>query len=187
LVVAALCCLLLATVLLTFREWPGRGEASPGGEVTMTAPAAKAAGRAASGPVAPVATATGAATAGARERTAESRPVRRSAPRRGVGAPPAPPAGATPPAAPAPAANPAPATSQPAATGPQAPAPAADPPSQPAREPGRVEGVVETVRPVVEDPLPPAVRRPVQPVLDTANEVGRTVDETTGSLLRALP
>src|SRR5215216_1155796 len=79
LVVAALCCLLLATALLTFRDWPDRGEASPGGTVTMTPPAAKAAGRAASGPAAPVA-ATAVTAPAAGDRASGSRPVRRSAP-----------------------------------------------------------------------------------------------------------
>jgi hypothetical protein len=47
---------------------------------------------------------------------------------------------------------------------------------------------VETVRGVQEPlPLPPAVREPVQPVLDTVQQVGRTVDETAAPLLPALP
>jgi hypothetical protein len=38
LVVAIFCCLLFATAVLTFRDWPGSGGASPGGTVTMAAP-----------------------------------------------------------------------------------------------------------------------------------------------------
>ncbi len=39
----------------------------------------------------------------------------------------------------------------------------------------------------VEEPLPPAVKQPIQPVLDTVHDVGRTVDETGGPLLPTLP
>jgi hypothetical protein len=39
----------------------------------------------------------------------------------------------------------------------------------------------------VEAPLPPAVRQPVEPVLDTVQETGRTVDGVTGALLPTLP
>jgi hypothetical protein len=52
--------------------------------------------------------------------------------------------------------------------------------------PGNVERIVEEVR-RVEEPLPPVLRQPVQPVLDTVQQVGRTVDETTGALLPGLP
>src|SRR5215218_11224788 len=185
LVVAALCCLILGTAVLTFRDWPERGDTSPGGSITMTPPAAKAAGRAASGPSAPFA-ASVVVAAPARDRATGARPVRRSTPRRGAAAPPAP-AGTNPP----PAAAPAPAAPAPAAAAPQ-PA-AAAPPSAPVAQPqapapaaGPVEGVVETVR-EVEKPLPPVVQQPIQPVLDTVQEVGRTVDETTGPLLPKLP
>ena len=44
-----------------------------------------------------------------------------------------------------------------------------------------------TVREETEPLLPPVVAEPVQPVLDTVQQVGRTVDETTGALLPKLP
>jgi hypothetical protein len=84
-----------------------------------------------------------------------------------------------------PAPGPAPAATQPAAQQPAA-APQAPPQTQPAPTRGTVEGVVEQVR-RAEEPLPPAVREPVQPVLDTVQQVGRTVDEVTGPLLPVLP
>jgi len=52
--------------------------------------------------------------------------------------------------------------------------------------PGPVEQVVEGV-PGVEEPLPPAVRQPVQPLLDTVQDVAHTVDETAAPLLPKLP
>ncbi|HET8948922.1 MAG TPA: hypothetical protein VFN44_00380, partial [Solirubrobacteraceae bacterium] len=77
-------------------------------------------------------------------------------------------------------------------------APSEDAPRDPGRNPsplpelplpqpqpgaGTVESVVETV----EKPLPPVVREPIEPVLDTVHQVGRTVDGVTGQLLPALP
>jgi hypothetical protein len=61
--------------------------------------------------------------------------------------------------------------------------------------PGTVEGTVEQVRKRVDElPLPPAVKEPVQPVLDqakpvldTVQQVGRTVDGVTKPLLPTLP
>src|SRR4051794_5196163 len=50
LVVASLCCLLFATALISFRDWPGRDGTSPDGTVTLAPPPGKAAGRVASGP-----------------------------------------------------------------------------------------------------------------------------------------
>ena len=186
LVVAALGCLLLASAFISFRDWPGRGDASPGGTITMTPPASKAAGRAASGPSAPAA----AVAAPVVDRAAGVRSARRGATRRTASTRPAP-AGTNPLAAapaPAPVAGPAPASPRPAASAPAAPAaPVADP-QPPAREPGRVEQIVEDVRKTTDPiPLPPAVKEPVQPVLETVEQVGRTVDETTGPLLPALP
>src|SRR6476659_10140152 len=78
LVVAALCCLVFATALLTFRDWPGRGDASPGGTITMSPPAGKAAGRVASGPAPAVVAASTAPAAAAHP----ARRDRRSASRR---------------------------------------------------------------------------------------------------------
>ena len=106
------------------------------------------------------------------------------------------PAGTNPPAA-APA--PAPVAAPPAATAPAATAPASAPPAQqapatqpaqpaPARQPGTVEQVVEDVRRTDDAlPLPPVVREPVEPVLETVQQLGRTVDEVTGPLLPTLP
>jgi hypothetical protein len=197
LVVASLCCLLFATALLTFRDWPGAGDASPGGAITMTPPAAKAAGRSASGPSAAAIVPAPAAPAApaARERTSGARrPARRTAPRRGASGPQAP-TRTSPPAAsqPAPAAapGPAPAASSPTPGTPQGggdrlPLPELPSVPQPAPGAGPVESVVETVR-GVEKPLPPVIRQPVEPVLDTVQEVGRTVDGVTGRLLPALP
>jgi hypothetical protein len=190
LVVAAVCCLLLASALITFRGWPGRGEAPGGGTIALTAPAGKAAGRSGAGPSAPAA-ATVAAPAAARRLA--SRPARRRAGTRRAPAdrPPAPagtkspaapaPAPAAPaaPAAGAPAADPAPVAGKPAVPLPDLPLPA--PPS------GAVEQTIATVRPRVEAPLPPAVRQPVVPVLDTVQETGRTVDGVSGALLPTLP
>ena len=51
---------------------------------------------------------------------------------------------------------------------------------------GPVETVVETGREITK-PLPPVVQQPIQPVLDTVQDVGRTVDETAGPLLPTLP
>ncbi len=180
LVVAALCCLLLATAFISFRDWPSGGGTSPGGTITMTPPAAKAAGRAASGPSAPaVAVAVAAPVV---DRAAGDRGARRGATRRAPASAPAP-AGTNPPPAPAPA--PAPASPRPASSAPAAPV--ADP-QPPAREPGRVEQLVQDVRQADDAlPLPPAVKEPVEPVLETVQQVGRTVDETTGPLLPALP
>jgi hypothetical protein len=94
--------------------------------------------------------------------------------------------GTNPPAASAPApAAPAPASPRPASAAPAAPVAE---PQPPAREPGRVEQVVEDVRQGTDAlPLPPVVQQPVQPVLDTVQDVGRTVDDTAGQLLPALP
>jgi hypothetical protein len=182
LVVAALCCLLLATAFISFRDWPGRGEATSGGTITMPAPPAKAAGRAASGPSSPAAAA---AAVPVTERAARRAPARRGSARRAPAAPQVP-AGTSPPAAPAPSAPvaaPAPAASQPAASAPATPV--ADP-QQPAGEPGRVERLVEDIRKNTE-PLPPVVKEPVQPVLDAVQDVGQTVDDVTGPLLPTLP
>src|SRR5687768_13410134 len=55
LVVAALCCLLLASAVISFRDWPGSGGTTTEGTIAMPAPAAKASGRAAAGPSAPAA------------------------------------------------------------------------------------------------------------------------------------
>ena len=185
LVVAALCCLLVASAFISFRDWPGRGDASPGGTITMTPPAAKAAGRAASGPSAP----TAAVAAPVVDRAAGVRSADRGATRRTASTRPAP-AGTNPPAsapAPAPVAGPAPPSPRSAAAAPAPAAPVADP-QPPAREPGRAEQIVEDVRKTTDPiPLPPAVKEPVQPVLETVEQVGRTVDETTGPLLPALP
>jgi len=52
---------------------------------------------------------------------------------------------------------------------------------------GVVEGTVEQVRSRVEEPLPPAVQQPIEPVLDTVQQVTRTVDGVTGQLLPTLP
>jgi len=52
---------------------------------------------------------------------------------------------------------------------------------------GTVEGTVEQVRSRVEEPLPPAVQQPIEPVLDTVQQVTRTVDGVTGQLLPTLP
>ena len=117
LVVAVLCCLIFATAVLTFRDWPGRGDASPDGTITMPAPPAKAAGRAASGPSAPAAVRRG-RRAGRDSAPPRPRPAapRRAAPRRRAPAP----GGHQParaPPAPAPAAA-APVASQPAASAP---------------------------------------------------------------------
>jgi len=173
-VVAALCCLLLATALLTFRDWPGRGGGPPDGTVTMTAPAGKAAGRVASGRAAAAVVARAAAPP--RTQVAGAVPDRRSAARRPAWVPPVP-------ARTAPRASvPAPAATSPAASAPPAPA---DRPA-PAVAPGPVEQVVEGVR-GVEEPLPPAVRQPVQPLLDTVQDVAHTVDETAAPLLPKLP
>jgi hypothetical protein len=177
LIVAGLCCLLFATALLTFRDWPGRGETAPGGTITMSPPAAKAVGRVASGPVAPAAV----AAAPARERARGTRPARRGRPRRGSAAPQVP-AGTNSPTTPAPALAPA-AAPRPAATQPAAAAPHAPAPSRPQ---GPVETTVQIGRETV-SPLPPVVAEPVQPVLDTVQAVGRTVDETAGPLLPTLP
>ena len=91
------------------------------------------------------------------------------------------------PAAPAPvAATPAPAVAtQPAAGNPSPPAPANTSP-QPARDPGPVEGIVGTGHEVTK-PLPPVVQEPIQPVLDTVQAVGKTVDDTVAPLLPTLP
>jgi hypothetical protein len=192
LVVAALCCLLFATALMTFRDWPGRGEPSPGGTITMSPPAGKAAGRVASGPVPAVVAASAAPVAA----TPGTRRDRRSAPRRAGRVPQVPantnsPAATAPAPAPVPAPAPAPAppapapaaATQPAASAPQAP-PAANP--QPARDPGLVERTVETGREVTK-PLPPVLQEPIQPVLDTVQAVGKTVDDTVAPLLPTLP
>jgi hypothetical protein len=120
------------------------------------------------------------------DRAAGDRSARRGATRRAPASAPAP-AGTNPPAAPAPAAPaaPAPASPRPASSAPAAPV--ADP-QPPAREPGRVEQIVQDVRQADDVlPLPPAVKEPVEPVLETVQQVGRTVDETTGPLLPALP
>jgi hypothetical protein len=183
LIVAALCCLLFATALVTFRDWPGRDEALPGGTVTMTPPAAKVAGRVASGPAAPAA-ATPVAAAPARERTRATRPARRGGTRRGSAVPPAP-GGTSPPAATVPAPSTAPAAQPAAQPGPAAPAPAPARP-EPRPAPGTVETIVKTGRDVV-PPLPPVVDEPIRPVLDTLQSAGRTVDETAGTLLPSLP
>ena len=59
---------------------------------------------------------------------------------------------------------------------------------EPARERGTVERAVEDVGKVDDAlPLPPVVREPVESVSETVQQVGRTVDETTGPLLPALP
>jgi len=191
LVVASLCCLLFATALVTFRDWPGRGESSPDGTITMTPPAAKAAGRTLSGPASPVAVSAAPAPSTSTSRRPARRAAGRSAPRR-AGAAPQAPAGTNPPAASAPVAAPAPgapapAASQPAVSAPQAPAPVAVPTiPQPKPGAGPVETVVETGREIIK-PLPPVVQQPIQPVLDTVQQVGRTVDETAGPLLPTLP
>jgi len=182
LVVAVLCCLIFATAVLTFRDWPGSGDAAPGGTITLPAPPAKAAGRSASGPSAPAASA--AAAAPARRRSTASRPARRSAPRRAGRAPA--PASPTTPAAPAPApVAAAPVASQPAASAPQGASPSSPGPQRPS--PGPAETIVGTVRGQAEPLLPPVVAEPVQPVLDTVQQVGRTVDDVAGPLLPTLP
>ena len=180
LVVAALCCLLFATALVTFHDWPGRGGTSPGGTITMAPPpSAKVAGRAASGPAAPVAVSV---VAPALSRRTARRPAGRPAPRRAGGAPQVP-AGTNTPTSSAPVAAPAPAASQPAASAPQAPAPVAAPTiPKPQPAAGPVETVVETGRELTK-PLPPVVQQPIQPVLDTVQDVGKTVDDTVAPLL----
>jgi len=180
LVVAILCCLIFATGVLTFRDWPGSGDASPGGTVTLTAPPAKAAGRTASGPSAPAASAV--AVAPARQRSTASRPARGGAQRRAGSAPA--PARPTAPAAPAPAAA-APVASQPAASAPQGAAPSSPGTQRPA--PGPAESIVGTVREETAPLLPPVVAEPVQPVLDTVQQAGRTIDGVAGPLLPTLP
>jgi hypothetical protein len=52
---------------------------------------------------------------------------------------------------------------------------------------GTGEGTVEQVRSRVEEALPPAVRQPIEPVLDTVQQVTRTVDGVAGRLLPTLP
>jgi hypothetical protein len=196
LVVAAVCCLLLATALISFRDWPGRSEAAPGGTIAMpalSAPAAKAAGRSASGPSAPAVAAV--ASPSAATRSASSRPARRGgSPLRSPAARRPAPAGTNPPASSAPvtpvapvaapAPEPAPAGLAPAASVPKQPVVVA-PPAAPTT--GVVEGTVEQVRSRVEEPLPPAVQQPIEPVLDTVQQVTRTVDGVTGQLLPTLP
>jgi hypothetical protein len=195
LVVAGVCCLLLATALLTFRDWPGRGDSSPRGTIAVPAPAEKAAGRAASGPVAPVAAASTAPAARRRGAAVRgTRPVRRAGSRTAPAAP-SPPAGTDGPAPSGPVAEtrPTPGATHPV-TAAEPDAPATDPqpglplPDLPLPDPqsGQVEQLVETVR-QVEEPLPPVVREPVRPVLDTVQQVGHTVDETVGPVLPALP
>jgi hypothetical protein len=62
----------------------------------------------------------------------------------------------------------------------------------PAPAPGPVESVVETGRGAVEQvreplpALPPVLEQPVQQTLDSVEDVGRTVDDVTGSLLPQL-
>ena len=58
---------------------------------------------------------------------------------------------------------------------------------QPARNPGPVEETVQTGREVTKPLLPPVVQEPVQPVLDTVQAVGKTVDDTVAPLLPTLP
>src|SRR3954451_23890652 len=110
LVVAVLCCLIFATGLLTFRDWPGQGEGSPDGTVTMTVPAGKAAGRSATGPDPAIARAR-------TTRGAAMRPGRGAARRRAASAPRAP-RSTNRPTAPAPVAAPSPAAPQPGAAAP---------------------------------------------------------------------
>ena len=89
--------------------------------------------------------------------------------------------------APAPVAAPAPAAAQPAAAAPGA-AGARDRAAARA-QPGPVEAPVETAsrRAARRRRSRPSSQEPVQPVLDTVQQVGRTVDETAGPLLPALP
>ena len=184
LVVAALCCLLFATALVTFRDWPGRGELRRAGRSRWRRRRRRPPGRAASGPA-------------RRRRRVLGRARRRRAP----------PAAARP-------LRPAPRRRRAAGPGGHEPAAAGGARRRPRlrrrhaarrlrrrrlrarrreREPaarahpGPVEGVVETGREVTKPLLPPVVQQPIQPVLDTVQAVGKTVDDTVAPLLPTLP
>jgi hypothetical protein len=191
LIAAGVVSLLLFSSLMAFRAWPEGTPVRPDGNYALRAPAGKADGRVAAGPVVSVTVAAAPAArrreAGDRTRVRDRARRRRTAsPRGGAGAPPSAPAAAAPVAAgasPSAAAEPAPATR------PDRDPVVVTPPSIPT-VPGPVQTVTDTGRNVVEQvtealpvPLPPAVREPVGTLLDTAGGTAQAVDQTLGPLL----
>jgi hypothetical protein len=193
LIAAGVVSLLLFSSLLAFRAWPDGTPVRPDGSYALSAPAAKADGRAAAGPVVALVVAPAPA---ARRETGDRVRVRDRAGRRRTtstsprGVAPQRPGASTPVAsapvaagadstAPAPSARPEPKPD---------PKPIVTPPSIPAVPPGAVQTVTDTGRSVVDQvtaplPLPPAVKEPVGTLLDTAGGAARTVDETLAPLL----
>ena len=208
LVVAGLICLIGVSAMLAFRSWPGTDAGRPEGSLSLRTPAEKASGRAARGPLPAVtlvsATPAGAGTAaggGAATRTRGDAPGRsdRGRGRGPVATTPQPPANATPPAS---GAQPVPVTTTPPA-GQGGGGSGADGGSgsgsggggtggggggggsTPAG--GPVQQVVGTGRQTVNNltaplPVPPAVQQPVDEVLDTTENVARTVDGVVGQV-----
>ena len=202
LIAAGIVCMLLFSSLLAFRAWPDRVPARPDGSATLRAPAAKADGRAASGPLLLAQLAPASAGGPDAGEPVSDRPRRRrpSPPAPGGGSGPGP--GPVIPVSTAPDGGAVPVTdAAPPARGGGSngggggggggggvPAlPPVDPPAQPA--PGTVESLAETGRGIVEpivEPLPPLVQEPVATVLDSTESAAQVVDETLDDTLGLL-